>query len=424
VFEIGRGGAVRLAADRSAVRQRRAEQRLLDAVTEACARISYPDITVEDLLTVAGVSRATFYQYFSNVEDCFLAAYRGHALRLVEAVASSSDREHPELAALDAVVDLAIHRPDVALLLFREGLAGGQAARRARDELIVGIERALTTKQRRSHRVDLPLGVLLGGVLRFISTRLTDGPMTRTTGEELADWVRAFATAERASWTDFRLPTATTEARDACPAPIVVRTLPPRERLLRATAVVILVKGYRATTVADIVATAGVSRRSFYDHFFCKKAAVLESYEFAFAESIKAIAPPFFASACWPQRVWESAQAFTRFFAAEPAFAYLGFVECYALGSDSHARVRDTQQAFTFFLADGSSQRHVGPPPQAFAPCTAFVIFEAGFRAARAGPSRHLRRMQPLAVYIALTPFIGVEAARRCVASPDHLVSA
>ena len=179
----------------------------------------------------------------------------------------------------------------------------------------------------------------------------------------------------------------------------------------------ILVKGYRATTVADIVTTAGVSRRSFYDHFSRKKAAVLESYEFAFAESIKASAPPFFASACWPQRVWESAQAFTRFFAAEPAFAYLGFVECYALGSDLHARVRDTQQAFTFFLADGSSQRHASPPPQAFAPCTASVIFEAGFRATRAGPSRHLRRMQPLAVYIALTPFIGVEAARRCVAS-------
>lgn len=160
-FEIGRGGAVRLAADRSAVCQHSAEQRLLDAVTEACARVSYPDLTVEDLLAGAGVSRATFYQYFSNVEDCFLAAYRGHARALVEAVVSSSDREHPELAALDAVVDLAIHRPDVALLLSREGLAGGPVARRARDALIVGIERALTAKQRRLHRVDLPLGVCL-----------------------------------------------------------------------------------------------------------------------------------------------------------------------------------------------------------------------------------------------------------------------
>lgn len=80
-FEIGRGGAVRLAADRSAVCQHSAEQRLLDAVTEACARVSYPDLTVEDLLAGAGVSRATFYQYFSNVEDCFLAAYRGTRVR-------------------------------------------------------------------------------------------------------------------------------------------------------------------------------------------------------------------------------------------------------------------------------------------------------------------------------------------------------
>jgi AcrR family transcriptional regulator len=404
-------------ADRSSVRLPRAERRLLDAVTEVCARISYPDVTVEALLAVAGVSRATFYQYFSSVGDCFLTAYREHALRLVEVIASSPDCEHPELAALEALVDLAIHRPGVALLLTREGLAGGSAARCERDALIAGIEQAITTKQRRSPRVDLPLRVLLGGVLRFISMRLTDGPVRRTTGEELTGWVRTFASAERASWADFRLPSITPEDRVASQAPAVARASPPRQRLLRATAVVILNKGYRATTVADIAATGGVSRRCFYDNFSGKKAAFLEAYEFAFAQSIRASVPPFFSSACWPQRVWDSAQAFTGFFAAEPAFAHLGFVEAYALGANLHARVRDTQLAFTFFLDDGFRRRPSGPSPQAFAQCSAFVIFEAGFQATRAGPSRHMRRMQPLAVYVALTPLIGAEAASGFVAS-------
>jgi AcrR family transcriptional regulator len=407
---------VTAAAKRSRAPRFRTEQRLLQAVTEACARASYPDINVENVLAVAGVSRATFYQYFSNLEDCFLTAYRGHALGLVEAVACAHTREHPELAALDALVDLAIHSPDAALLLSREGLAGGSAARRERDALIAGIEGAIANAQRRAQRVDLPLAILLGGLLRFISTRLTDGPVTRTTGDELADWVRAFAAAGKASWTDFRVPTITPEAEDPRAVRPVVRASSTRERLLRATAAVILAKGYRSTTVADIVAIAGVSRRSFYDHFSSKRAAFLESYEFAFAELIRASAPPFFGSACWPQRVWASAQAFTGFFAAEPAFAHLGFVECYALGSDLHTRVRDTQLAFTFFLDDGSGQRHAGPPPRALAECTASVIFEAGFQATRAGPSRHLRRMQPLAVHVALTPFIGAEAARRFVA--------
>lgn len=412
-----RRGAVRLVAASSAKRQPHVEQRLLDAVTEVCARASYPDVTVEDLLAVAGVSRATFYQYFSGVEDCFLTAYREHALRLVKVIACSSAREHPELAALDALVDLAIERPDAALMLSREGLAGGAAARRERDALIAAIEVAIVDKQRGSLRVDLPFGVLLGGILRFIATRLIDGPMTRTTGEELADWVRAFAAPGRGSWTDFRLPSTAPEASGDRPAPPLPRTSPPRQRLLRGTAVAILAKGYRATTVADIVATAGVSRRSFYDHFSGKQAAFLEAYEFAFAQVIRASVPPFFGSVSWPQRVWDSAQAFTGFFAAEPAFAHLGFVECYAPGAELHTRVRDTQLAFTVFLDDGFKQRPAGPPPQAFAECVACVIFEAGFQATRAGTSRHMRRMQPLAVYVALTPFIGAEVAGRFVAS-------
>jgi TetR/AcrR family transcriptional regulator len=417
MFEARHVGVVRSASDRSAGRHPHAEQRLLDAVTEVCARTSYPDTTVEDLLAVAGVSRATFYQYFSSVEDCFLSAYREHASRLVEAIAGSPECAYPELAALEVIVSLAIDRPEVALVLSREGLAAGPAARCERDALLVGIEDAVAAKQRRSQRVDLPHRVLLGGVLRFIATRLTDGPLTWTTGEELADWVRAFTTAGRASWAAFPLPTVTPEVEDARQAVPVAQTSAPRERLLRAAAVVSLGKGYRATTVSDIAATAGVSRRSFYDHFPCKKAAFLESYEFAFAQSLKATVTPFFGSGCWPQRVWDSAQAFTAFFAAEPAFAHLGFVESYALGASLHPRLRDTQLAFTFFLDDGFTRLPAGPPPKSFAQCCALVIFEAGFQATRAGPSRHMRRMQPLAVYVALTPFIGAQAASRFVAS-------
>ncbi len=335
----------------------------------------------------------------------------------MQAVTCSSEREQPELAALEVLVDLAIDRPDVALLLSREGLAGGSAARRERDVLLAGVEEAIAAKRHRSQQVDLPLRVLLGGVLRFISMQLTDGPLTPTTGKELADWVRAFASPGRASWAAFPLPTIVPDVQEDCPALPVARTSSPRERLLRATAVVILNKGYRAATVADIVATAGVSRRSFYDHFSGRKAAFLESYEFAFAQTIKAVVPPFFGSAGWPQRVWDSAQAFTGFFAAEPAFAHLGFVECYALGADLHTRLRETQLAFTFFLDDGFKNQRVGPPPDVFVQCTAFAIFEGGFQATRAGPSRHMRRMQPLAVYVALTPFIGAEAAGRFVAS-------
>ena len=49
-------------------------ERLLEAVASVTARIGYPDTTVHDIHSAAGVSRKTFYEHFTNKEDAFLAA--------------------------------------------------------------------------------------------------------------------------------------------------------------------------------------------------------------------------------------------------------------------------------------------------------------------------------------------------------------
>jgi AcrR family transcriptional regulator len=51
-----------------------------------------------------------------------------------------------------------------------------------------------------------------------------------------------------------------------------------RARLLAAIAHVIGERGYVATTVADVVREAGVSRSTFYEHFAGKEACFLEAY--------------------------------------------------------------------------------------------------------------------------------------------------
>lgn len=53
--------------------------RLLHAATEAVAELGYVKTTVADILARAGVSRATFYQLFTDKEDCFVAAYQQNA---------------------------------------------------------------------------------------------------------------------------------------------------------------------------------------------------------------------------------------------------------------------------------------------------------------------------------------------------------
>src|SRR5439155_260785 len=51
-----------------------------------------------------------------------------------------------------------------------------------------------------------------------------------------------------------------------------------RARLLAAMANVVAAKGYAATTVADVVSAAGVSRSTFYELFASKEACFLDAY--------------------------------------------------------------------------------------------------------------------------------------------------
>jgi AcrR family transcriptional regulator len=60
-------------------------ERLLEAATAAVAEKGYVATSVADILRRAGVSRTTFYEMFSDKQDCFLAAYRAHA-ELIAAV--------------------------------------------------------------------------------------------------------------------------------------------------------------------------------------------------------------------------------------------------------------------------------------------------------------------------------------------------
>src|SRR6185436_11661890 len=62
-----------------------------------------------------------------------------------------------------------------------------------------------------------------------------------------------------------------------------------RERMLRAMVKVVADKGYAATTVADIIGAAGVSRRTFYEHFPNVEACFLAAYDDGLREMLTAV---------------------------------------------------------------------------------------------------------------------------------------
>jgi AcrR family transcriptional regulator len=395
-----------------------AEDRLMDAVTKLAARGGYAQLTVERVLEAAGVSRASFYRYFANIDDCFAGAYRRSADHLLQQLISTPRRGgNRQLELLEALVGRALAQPDLALLLMREGVAAGQHGLFERDALICRLEQELVAVSSASDQLDIPLPLLLGGVFRLVALRLGE----QHEGEDLAAGVgelgRLFLRLPGQRWSGRLMP----RLPDPKPLPPLASRLAPnpcstRERILHATARQVRAKGYGAVTVADIVATAGTSRRSFYNEFQNKPAAFVAAYEHAFERTVAACAPLFFSAKPWPERVWDSAQGFTSYLSREPFFAYLGFVECYAVDAFV-PRVNATQLAFTLFLEDGYRQR----PEASFvsrecSALTAEVIFEAGFQVCRADPALYLPLMLPLAVYVALGPFIGTEEAGSFVA--------
>jgi AcrR family transcriptional regulator len=397
-----------------------AEPRLLAAATSLSAQYGYRYLTVARLTAAAQVSRATFYQYFRSCEDCFWTAHREHARSMLSraAAAASDVGGSPELAVLDSLASSATLDPLGTRLVVSEVLATGAVGLVERESVISALA-ALCREQAKRSTIDLPAEMLIGAAFRYLSLRLGEGKIEVRTHTALRQWALTFIREPgQPLWSASLAPSL--PLRNSSPAfpPIKRRHRGARrERIIQATAFAIRQRGYNAVTVSDIVAGAGISRRDFYNEFSSKPAAFVAAYEHGFQQALAACAPAFFESVEWPERVWRSANAFVRFVAREPCISYLGFVECYAAGREFVDRVHETQGAFTLFLEEGYRlhNNQVGLSRECLA-LTTCAMAEAAFQVCLTEPALYIRRMQPLAVYAVLAPFLGSQAAGRFVA--------
>jgi AcrR family transcriptional regulator len=76
--------------------------RLLDAMAHAVAEKGYGAVSVADVIARAGVSRKTFYVYFRDKLDCFLAAYDVGVEVLLATVRAAGEDETDPLAVTRA----------------------------------------------------------------------------------------------------------------------------------------------------------------------------------------------------------------------------------------------------------------------------------------------------------------------------------
>ena len=143
-----------------------------------------------------------------------------------------------------------------------------------------------------------------------------------------------------------------------------------RSRLLEAAGQAVAEKGYAAATIDDIVRGAGVSKKTFYEHFEDKLGCFLAAYEAASDELYEHVTAAQDAAAAdaadapagdaWLARTRAGIHAYLRWLAAEPALARVFLIEIAAAGPDALAcreRLRDRYAERMRALQDGHEVR-------------------------------------------------------------------
>ena len=158
--------------------------------------------------------------------------------------------------------------------------------------------------------------------------------------------------------------------------------------------------GYPATTVADIVARAAVSRSSFYAQFADKEACFIAAYDFAMQHALarstastEAVAPR-----SWRDRVRNELTSYLDVLADEPALATTLHVEVLAAGPAALEHRAELLGVLATRIADIGDLAQRGDAAVRELPPAAFALFTGGLDELirdrlRTGPSAALREL-------------------------------
>src|SRR5580700_1901755 len=154
-------------------------ERLLKGMITAANRDGYAGANVSAVISEAGVSRPTFYDYFEDRDDCFVATVVDVHERLLQAVRNAVAQglpNHAVSSAIKATLTFASSQPSAARFLMKETLAGGPRALQARDQGLAEtaqvVEDMLATAPSGVTIPDVPVTALLGALHRLLASRL------------------------------------------------------------------------------------------------------------------------------------------------------------------------------------------------------------------------------------------------------------
>jgi AcrR family transcriptional regulator len=195
-----------------------------------------------------------------------------------------------------------------------------------------------------------------------------------------------------------------------------VVTASQRTRLLEAVGRAVADKGYAAATIDDIVRGAGVSKKTFYEHFQDKEDCFVAAYEAASDELLDRVREAQAAGDGWLERTRAGIRAYLRWIAGEPALARVFLIEVAAAGpraAERRVQLRDRYVDLMRELQDaGRDELPALPrlPTEVFHALVA-AVDELVVRRIRESSATGLPELEPVLLYLHVALLAGPTAA-------------
>jgi AcrR family transcriptional regulator len=191
-----------------------------------------------------------------------------------------------------------------------------------------------------------------------------------------------------------------------------------RSRLLLALGRAVAEKGYGAATIDDIVRGAGVSKKTFYEHFRDKEDCFLAAYEESSDQLLARLRAAHADPQDWLERTRAGIAAYLRWLAADPALARVFLIEVAAAGPRAAERRERLRDRFADLLRQRQEEAREENPTLPRLPIEIFqavvaAVDELVVRRIRAGGAEDLPALEPILLYMQLALLAGPEMALR-----------
>jgi AcrR family transcriptional regulator len=189
-----------------------------------------------------------------------------------------------------------------------------------------------------------------------------------------------------------------------------------RARLLEAVGRAVAARGYAGATIDDVVRGAGVSKKTFYEHFADKEGCFLAAYEAAGEELFQRVLEAHGTSDDWMERTRAGIAAYLRWLAAEPALARVFLIEVAAAGpraAQARERLRDR---YAVLMRERQEEARADIPSLPVLPDEVFhaavaAVDELVVRHIRESSAESLPELEPILLYLQVALLAGPQVA-------------